>query len=232
MSKKTDTVTTDATENSETIITPETPKFRFDLGITLAVVAIIALLTGIGVWSEQIRNGGSSEQNIASSSTNDASAQIKDIFLQSQHEAKQKGASEIYADTAGNALGVIVYNPSVDADKIVIFDAAKDQYFIDSAIASNGGLFINNLANSLTTLADFNVATDGKGLYTIQPKTGGGACIGVTTKGGVATAVTTVDCKTGEPIADSIMTMFEYGISEEAKKIYEEGMSKGQDIRG
>lgn len=210
-----------------------TPKFRFDFGVTLAVLAVIGLLFGIGSLSEMARNASSSSTASLDINVGGVEAeQLAQAFLNSQKVVGEKGVSEIYKDLQGNSVGVIVYSPADDIDTIVIYDVTANQYYLDSINSEQGGLSVNTLANSLDTLKDFNVIADAKGLYTIQPKQeGNNVCVGVSVKENLVQSIATTDCSTGELVPNTFTTEYQYGLSDATKEIYTLGLSLGEDMR-
>jgi hypothetical protein len=209
------------------------PKIRFDLGVTLAVLAVIGLLFGIGSLSEMARNSSSSSEvaeSVDVGGTVEAEA-IAQVFLDSQKTVTEKGVTETYQDTEGNPVGVIIYNPADDPETIVIYDVFANQYFTDSINSQQGGLSINTLANSLDTLKDFNVISGSNNSYTIQPKQeGNNTCVGVSTKGGLVETIATIDCFTGELLPNTFTTVYQYGVDAKSQELYELGIKAGQDV--
>lgn len=224
------------TELSEETENNNKPKFRIDFGVTLAVLAVIGLLFGIGTLSEMARNSSSSQTS--SSEANGVvkgeiveSEELIEILTRSENTAKQRGIVETYDDGNGNLVGTIIFDPNANPDILVIYNAADNQYLLDSVVGTSTGLAVASLASAIDTLGDFNIISDGNNLYTIQPKEeGNNACVGLSVKDGLLETLAYIDCSTGQLAPDTLVTIFEFGINKEARDSYAIGITQGVPV--
>lgn len=185
------------TINTPTLETETEPEFKFDFGVITAIIAIIALLTGIGIFSENYRN---------TANTENAKEQLTEIITNSQTTTRTNGTIE--AITANNELmGQITYDPTLNKHYTMITDYVTGETYtlpLEQSPLSIFGLDISTLPENYTITKTGNT-------YIIQAPENPKECLSLTADNNLLTELKTVNCTTGETVQQAGTITYHYG---------------------
>lgn len=198
-----------------------TSTFGDKVGVGASVVAILAILFGIGMLTSSAtpESAISSEVEVGN---NVATGQLTQILENSSALAKADGVTETYLDGSGNLMGILIYSPQNDKTYAVAYDGQAGTSEKIEASSQTLRTFAIGEKNSI--LPTDKVVSDGKGIYTIQfidpSNTSSSFCIGVATDTKIVKSMVVLDCATGKMDATQPVTNFEYGVSGQALEVY------------
>lgn len=185
------------TVNTPTLETETEPEFKFDFGVITAIIAIIAILTGIGVFSENYRN---------LSTAGNAQKQLTTVIVNSQKATIANGTIE--AITVNNELmGQITYDPTINKSYTMITDYVTGETYtlpVEQSPLSIFGLDISTLPENYTITKTGNT-------YIVKAPENPNECLSLTESNNLLTELKTVNCQIGETVQEAGTITYHYG---------------------
>lgn len=191
------------------------------IGVSVAVAAIVGILFGIGSLSNNVQEAAINDKSYPVNQYSAAADKLMAIFKQSIKVSGEKGVEEAYYDSNNTLVGVMVYDPEADKEKVVIWDVKDETLTLDAT--SKLAVMALNKPNLLSPLDD--VVTDSSGVFFVTGTTG--SCMVVGTNKTLVTQLIPVDCSNNQPLEGVFSVDFSYGISTDGRNIYDKGVEFG-----